>query len=104
MCLAPTLKPTPIVEWLITKNEKNLLASIRTTLAEKNSGLIKKTISRTTPQLLETILSDEKFNSKESIDFKQVINHLLMCSSAPVVAIFVLKLCYKEKLFIITLS
>jgi len=72
MCLAPTLKPTPIVEWLLTKNEKNLLASIRTTLTEKCSGPIKKTISRITPQILETLLDDEKFNSKESIDFKQV--------------------------------
>jgi len=72
MCLAPTLKPTPIVEWLLTKTEKNLLASIRTTLTEKRSGSIKKTISRITPQLLETLLDDDKCNSKESIDFKQV--------------------------------
>lgn len=72
MCLAPTLKPTPVVEWLLTKNEKNLLASIRTILTEKCSGPFRKTISRITPQLLETILSDEKFNSKENIDLKQV--------------------------------
>jgi len=72
MCLAPTLKPTPIVEWLLTKTEKSLLASIRTSLTEKCSGSIKKTISRITPLLLETLLDDEKFNSKESIDFKQV--------------------------------
>jgi len=72
MCLASTLKPTPVVEWLLTKTEKNLLASIRTTLTEKCSGPIKRTISRITPHLLETILDDEKFNSKESIDLKQV--------------------------------
>lgn len=72
MCLAPTLKPTPVVEWLLTKTEKNVLASIRTTLTEKCSEPIKKTISRITPQLLETLLNDEKFNSKEYIDLKQV--------------------------------
>lgn len=72
MCLAPTLKPTPVVEWLLTKNEKKLMASIRTTLEEKKSGSIRKTISKITPQLLENILSDEHFDSKESIDFKQV--------------------------------
>lgn len=72
MCLAPTLKPTPIVEWLITKNEKNLLGCIRTTLIEKSTGPIRKTISRITPQFLESLLSDEKFDSKESIDLKQV--------------------------------
>jgi hypothetical protein len=72
MCLAPTLKPTPVVEWLLTKTEKNVLASIRTTLTEKCSGPIKKTISRITPQLLENLLDDEKFDSKESIDLKQV--------------------------------
>lgn len=81
MCLAPTLKPTPIVEWLLTRNEKSLLANIRTTLAEKNSGSIIKTTSRTTPQLLETILLDKKFDSKESIDFKQVKYCLIMCTS-----------------------
>lgn len=70
MCLAPTLKPTPVVEWLLTKNEKNLLASVRTTLIEKVS--VKKTMTRITPQLLETLLSDEKFNSKDLIDLKQV--------------------------------
>ncbi|XP_008180441.1 uncharacterized protein LOC100165621 isoform X2 [Acyrthosiphon pisum] len=79
MCLAPTLKPTPIVEWLLTKTEKNVLASIRTTLTEKCSGPIKKTISRITPQLLETLLDDEKFNSKESIDFKQQV--LCICAA-----------------------
>lgn len=72
MCLAPTLKPTPVVEWLLTKNEKNLLTSIRTTLTEKFSGPVRKTMSRITPQLLETLLSDEKFDHKETIDFKQV--------------------------------
>lgn len=79
MCLAPTLKPTPVVEWLLTKTEKNLLASIRTTLTEKCSGPIKRTISRITPHLLETILDDEKFNSKESIDLKQQI--LCICAA-----------------------
>jgi len=72
MCLASTLKPTQVVEWLLTKNEKNLLSSIRITLAEKFPGPIRKTMSRITPKLLENILSDEKFNSKESIDLKQV--------------------------------
>lgn len=72
MCLAPTLKPTPIVEWLLTKNEKNLLASIRTTLIEKFTGPVKKTMSRITPQLLESLLSDKIFDNKESIDLKQV--------------------------------
>ncbi|KAE9542889.1 hypothetical protein AGLY_002800 [Aphis glycines] len=79
MCLAPTLKPTPVVEWLLTKTEKNLLASIRTTLTEKCSGPIKRTISRITPHLLETILEDEKFNSKESIDLKQQV--LCICAA-----------------------
>lgn len=72
MCLAPTLKPTPVVDWLLTKNEKNLLASIRTTLTEKVS--VRKTMARITPQLLETLLSDEKFDSKDCIDLKQVNN------------------------------
>lgn len=72
MCLAPTLKPTPVVEWLLRKTEKNLLASIRTILTKKCSGPLKKTISRITPQLLESLLDDEKFNNKESIDLKQV--------------------------------
>lgn len=71
MCLAPTLKPTPVVEWLLTKNEKNLFSSIRTTLTEKLCGAIKKTTS-TTPQFLESLLSDEKFDNKEYIDLKQV--------------------------------
>ncbi|XP_015369952.1 PREDICTED: uncharacterized protein LOC107165997 isoform X1 [Diuraphis noxia] len=79
MCLAPTLKPTPIVEWLLTKTEKNVLASIRTMLTEKCSGPIKKTISRITPQLLETLLDDEKFNSKEFIDLKQQV--LCICAA-----------------------
>lgn len=72
MCLAPTLKPTPVVEWLLTKNEKNLLASIRTTLTEKLSGSIRKTVSKITPQLLETILSNKQFDSREFMDLKQV--------------------------------
>lgn len=72
MCLAPTLNPTPVVEWLLTKNEKNVLASIRTILTEKLSGPVRKTVSRITPQLLETLLSNEKFDNKESIDLKQV--------------------------------
>lgn len=72
MCLAPTLKPTPLIEWLLTKNEKNLLTSIRTTLTEKLSGPVRKTVSRITPQFLETLLSDEKFDTKEFIDLKQV--------------------------------
>ncbi|XP_022177744.1 uncharacterized protein LOC111038816 isoform X1 [Myzus persicae] len=79
MCLAPTLKPTPVVEWLLTKTEKNVLASIRTTLTEKCSEPIKKTISRITPQLLETLLNDEKFNSKEYIDLKQQV--LCICAA-----------------------
>lgn len=79
MCLAPTLKPTPVVEWLLTKTEKDLLISIRTILTEKCSGPIKKTISRITPQVLETLLEDEKFNSKESIDLKQQV--LCICAA-----------------------
>jgi len=72
MCLASTLKPTPVVDWLLTKNEKNVLTSVRTALMEKLSGLNKKTMSRITPQHLETILSNQTFDSKESIDLKQV--------------------------------
>lgn len=72
MCLAATLKPTPVVEWLLTKNEKNLLVSIRNALTEKCSEPVRKTMSRITPQLLETLLSNDKFDSKESIDLKQV--------------------------------
>ncbi|XP_025405852.1 sec1 family domain-containing protein 2-like isoform X2 [Sipha flava] len=79
MCLAPTLKPTPVVEWLLTKNEKNVLANIRTVLTEKCSGPVRKTISRITPQLFETILSDEKFNNKENIDLKQQV--LCICAA-----------------------
>lgn len=77
MCLAPTLKPTPVVEWLLTKTEKNLLASLRMTLTAKFSGPAKKTMSRITPQLLETMLSDDKFDTKEFIDLKQV-NYVLI--------------------------
>lgn len=72
MCLASTLKPTPVVDWLITKNEKNVLASINTTLTEKLSGPVRKIMSRITPQHLETLLSNKKFDNKEFIDFKQV--------------------------------
>lgn len=72
MCLAPTLKPSPMVEWLLTKNEKNVLASIRTTLNEKLPGPNRKTMSRITPQLLETILANKQFDGKESMDLKQV--------------------------------
>lgn len=78
MCLAPTLKPTPVIEWLLTKNEKNLLSSIRTILIEKLSEPVRKTISRITPQFLETLLSNEKFDHKEFIDLKQVNIFLIL--------------------------
>jgi len=72
MCLASSLKPTPVIDWLLTKNEKNVLGSIRTALTDKLSGLVRKPMSRITPQFLETLLSNEKFDSNESIDLKQV--------------------------------
>ncbi|XP_050423428.1 sec1 family domain-containing protein 2-like isoform X2 [Adelges cooleyi] len=79
MCLAPTLKPTPVVEWLLLKSEKEILATIRSTLTEKISGSVRKVVSRVTPQLLESLLTDEKFDSKENIDFKQQV--LCICAA-----------------------
>ncbi|XP_050521778.1 sec1 family domain-containing protein 2-like isoform X1 [Daktulosphaira vitifoliae] len=80
ICLASIMKPTPIMEWLLTKNEKELLTCIRNFITEKTTvGPVRKVISRITPQFLESLLADETFESNENIDFKQQV--LCICAA-----------------------